>query len=374
MADEKVKVLCIFGTRPEVIKMAPIVAELKRRPEQFITRTCATAQHRDMLDQAVQIWQLEPDIDLDIMEAGQTPSEVAARVLLRLEPVLQQEKPDWILVQGDTTTVMASAITAHHLRIKIGHVEAGLRTHDKWNPFPEEMNRVMADHLSDLCFAPTQRAKEALLKEGIAAEKIVVTGNTVVDALLQVSQRQWQPEADSILAKLPADKNLILVTAHRRESFGEPMAAICEALKQIARRNDVHIVFPVHLNPNVRHIVFTALREIPAISLLDPVDYQQLVYLMKRSRLILTDSGGIQEEAPTLAKPVLVMREVTERPEAVTAGVARLVGTKTRQIVTTVNELLDDENAYVIMATGATPYGDGHAAHRIANSLTRFLG
>ena len=367
--NEKIKVLCVFGTRPEVIKMAPIIHELKRRPEQFITRTCATAQHRDMLDQAIKLWQIIPDIDLDVMKAGQTPSQVAAKVLMGLDSVLIEEKPDWILVQGDTTTVLASAIAAHHLRIKIGHVEAGLRTYDKWNPFPEEMNRVLADHLSDLCFAPTERAKAALLKEGISTEKVIITGNTVVDALLQVNQQNWQPQADSFLAQLPQDKHLLLVTAHRRESFGKPMAAICNALKQIARRNDVHIVFPVHLNPNVRKIVYETLADIPTISLIDPVDYQELVYLMRQCKLILTDSGGIQEEAPTLAKPVLVLRQTTERPEAVAAGVARLVGTDTNRIIASVTELLDDESVYAVMSSGANPYGDGQAAQRIADAL-----
>jgi UDP-N-acetylglucosamine 2-epimerase (non-hydrolysing) len=369
MSGEKLKVLCIFGTRPEVIKMVPVVAALKQRPAQFVVRTCATAQHREMLDQALDLWGLKPDFDLDIMAPAQTPNQVAARVLQRLEPVLVEQKPDWILVQGDTTTVMASAIAAHHLRIKIGHVEAGLRTGDKWNPFPEEMNRVLADHLSDLCFAPTGRARHFLVQEGVRAENIRVTGNTVVDALLQMRQRGWRPPEGHPLCRLPAGKRLLLVTAHRRESFGRPMEAICRALKRIAEREDVHVVFPVHPNPNVRQTVYSTLDGNPAISLLDPVGYQELVYLMEQCTLILTDSGGIQEEAPTFGKPVLVLREVTERPEAVEAGVAKVVGTDEDRIVSTTFLLLNNESAYANMVTGTNPYGDGYAAERIADAL-----
>jgi UDP-N-acetylglucosamine 2-epimerase (non-hydrolysing) len=363
------KLLCIVGTRPEVIKMAPVVQALRRRNGRVQVRTCATAQHRELLDQALQLWDIVPDVDLDIMQNGQSPSQTAARVLARLEPVLLDERPDWVLVQGDTTTVMASAIAAHHLRIKIGHVEAGLRTYDRWNPFPEEMNRLLADRLSDLCFAPTARARDALLAEGIPDSAIRVTGNTVIDALLDVAGRSWSPPAGSLLSALPTGKRLILVTAHRRESFGEPLEAICAALKRLARRPDVHVVYPVHPNPNVRNPVYAALGNDPGITLLPPVDYQALVYLMKRCALVLTDSGGLQEEAPSLCKPVLVMRAVTERPEAVEAGVARLVGCDDECIVSTVFKLLDDPAEYERMASGANPYGDGHAAERIATAL-----
>jgi UDP-N-acetylglucosamine 2-epimerase (non-hydrolysing) len=369
MPNAQLKVMCIFGTRPEVIKMAPVVQELQRRAGQFRTLTCATAQHRTMLDQALEIWRIVPDIDLDVMQNGQTPTQVAARVMTRLEPILMQEHPDWILVQGDTTTVMAAAITAHHLRIRIGHVEAGLRTGDRWNPFPEETNRVITDSMSDLCFAPTERACQALLREDIVPSAIRLTGNTVVDALLDVAKRAWIPPGDSPLLQLPRNKQLILVTAHRRESFGEPLQNICEALLQIAQRLDVHLVYPVHPNPNVFGVVNERLGHHINITLLPPINYLELVNVLKRCKIVLTDSGGLQEEAPALGKPVVVMREVTERPEAVEAGVAVVVGTQTDRIVDQVNLLLDDATVYQRMAHGINPYGDGHAAERIATAL-----
>lgn len=369
MPDTRLKVMCIFGTRPEVIKMAPVIRELKRRSDCFVVRTCATAQHRDMLDQAATLWQITPDVDLDIMQAGQTLSQVAARVLLGLEPVLRQEQPDWILVQGDTTTVMASALAAHHLQIKVGHVEAGLRTYDRQNPFPEEMNRVVADHVSDLCFAPTVRARDALLQEGVQADQIVITGNTVVDALLQMAAEPWSPSAKNLLASVPWHKKVVMVTSHRRENFGQPLASVCQALRELACRDDVQVVYPVHPNPNVKQVVDELLGGIPQITLLPPLDYQELVYLMQRCYLVLTDSGGLQEEAPSLGKPVLVLRQVTERPEAVEAGVAKLVGTERAQIVSSVEHLLDDETVYQSMARPANPYGDGRAAQRIADAL-----
>ncbi len=371
MSEGKLKVMCIFGTRPEVIKMAPVINQLRRLPERFNAITCATAQHRDMLDQAVEIWGIVPDVDLNVMQDGQTPSQVAARVLTRLEPVLIERRPDWVLVQGDTTTVMAAAIAAHHLRIKIGHVEAGLRTHDKWNPFPEEMNRITTDHLSDLCFSPTVRARDELLREGVAADHIQVTGNTVVDALLDVASRDWQPSPDSPIYHVPSTKRMILVTAHRRESFGAPLIDICRALAIVASRPDVHLVYPVHPNPEVHRPVHALLDAYNNITLLPPVNYQELVYLMKRCTLVLTDSGGLQEEAPSLGKPVLVLREVTERPEAVEVGVARVVGTNSEHIVSEIDALLDNDQTYAAMARGINPYGDGHAADRIVESLLR---
>jgi UDP-N-acetylglucosamine 2-epimerase (non-hydrolysing) len=361
--------MCIFGTRPEVIKLAPVIKALRAHPDRIITQTCATAQHRQMLDQALAIWQITPDVDLDIMQDGQTPSQVAARVLTRLETVLIAERPDWVLVQGDTTTVMAAAIAAHHLRINIGHVEAGLRTYDKWNPFPEEMNRVLTDHISDLCFAPTERARQALLRDGIADSLIRITGNTVIDALLDVASRDWQPPADSLLSALPPDKRVILMTVHRRESFGEPVRNIFAAVADIARRPDVHIVYPVHPNPNVREPARALLGQISNITLIPPASYQEMVYLTKRCTLVLTDSGGLQEEAPSLGKPVLVLRATTERPEAVEAGVARLVGAERDRISANVNELLDNERAYAAMARGVNPYGDGHSSERIVDAL-----
>ncbi len=369
MPHSLLKVMCIFGTRPEVIKLAPVVKALQACDDRISSWTCATAQHRQMLDQALAIWQITPDVDLDIMQDGQTPTQVAARVLTGLESVLMAKRPDWVLVQGDTTTVMAAAIAAHHLRIKIGHVEAGLRTYDKWNPFPEEMNRVVTDHLSDFCFAPTERARQALLSDGIPEKLIQITGNTVIDALLDVASRDWQPSASSPLSALPHDKRLILMTAHRRESFGEPIRNIFAAVAEIARRPDVHIVYPVHPNPNVREPAQALLGRLSNVTLLPPANYEELVYLMKRCTLVLTDSGGLQEEAPSLGKPVLVLRATTERPEAVEAGVARLVGTERDRICANVNELLDDAHAYAAMARGVNPYGDGRAAQRIVDIL-----
>jgi UDP-N-acetylglucosamine 2-epimerase (non-hydrolysing) len=322
-----------------------------------------------MLDQVLQLFDIRPDVDLDIMQERQTPSRVAAAVLTGLEGVLERERPDWVLVQGDTTTVMAAAIAAHHARVRVGHVEAGLRSGDRANPFPEEANRTVADHLSDLCFAPTERARANLLREGIPEASIVVTGNTVVDALLHVANQPWMPGANGPLAGLPADGRLILVTAHRRESFGAPLAQICTALREIASRRDVHIAYPVHLNPNVWQPVHQALGDVPGITLLPPLDYRSLVRVMQRSYLILTDSGGIQEEAPSLGVPVLVLRTVTERPEAVEAGTARLVGTDAAPIVAETARLLDDPEAYTRMKSAGNPYGDGRAAGRIVAAL-----
>lgn len=361
--------------------MAPVVRELKRHPDRLVVRTCATAQHRQMLDQVLELFDLTPDTDLDLMQPNQTLSQVVARVLTHLEPLLAEERPDWVLVQGDTTTVMAAAIAAHHQRVRVGHIEAGLRTGDRWNPFPEEMNRVLADHLSDLCFAPTERARQNLLREGISDHAIHVTGNTVIDALLWVVR---QPPAPGVAALLQAIGlngrhpdlslkpesdcvKLILVTAHRRESFGQPLEQICQALREIAARGNgrVRIVYPVHPNPNVQGPVYRLLSNSPYVTLLPPLDYLTLAHLMKHSTLILTDSGGIQEEAPSLGVPVLVLREVTERPEAVKAGVARVVGTEAEGVVLETFRLLNDPDAYAAMARPVNPYGDGHAAERI---------
>ncbi len=365
-----IRVMCIFGTRPEAIKMAPVVQALQKWPDAFQVITCATGQHREMLDQVLALFHIVPDIDLHLMQPGQTPTQVASRLLAALEPVLEEYRPDWVLVQGDTTTVMASAIAAHHARVRIGHVEAGLRTGDRWHPFPEEMNRVLTDHLSDLCFAPTERARRSLLADGIAEAYIRVTGNTVVDALLEVIRKPWEP-GDSLGEVLSGPARLILVTAHRRESFGEPLQNICCALRTIAQEENgqVQIIYPVHPNPAIHGPVWEMLGEVPSITLLPPVDYATLVNLMKRSTLILTDSGGIQEEAPTLGIPVLVLRDVTERPEAVEAGSARVVGTCTDQIVEETWRLLHDPAAHAAMARAGNPYGDGHAAERIVRAL-----
>lgn len=391
------KVMTIFGTRPEAIKLAPVVRELERQAERFDLHSvvCVTAQHREMLDQVLRIFQVTPDVDLDLMRPGQTPSQLAARVLTTLEPVLLAERPDWVLVQGDTTTVMAAAIAAHHLRIRVGHVEAGLRTGDRLNPFPEEMNRLIADHVSDLHFAATERARQNLRREGIREDSIRVTGNTVVDALLWAARQPPTAEVLALLDQLGVTGDphgpthgrangtvsnggvspehapaLILVTAHRRESFGRPMRDICRALRELAlRRDDVRIAFPVHLNPNVQAPVRELLGGLPRVTLLPPLDYLALVHVMRRSTLVLTDSGGIQEEAPSLGVPVLVLREVTERPEAVEAGAARVVGTSPERILCEAERLLDDPAAHAAMARVVNPYGDGHAAERIVAAL-----
>ncbi len=371
MSLNPLRVLVIFGTRPEAIKMVPVVRALQARPADFVVRTCVTAQHREMLDQVLALFDLSPDIDLDLMQPGQALSDLSARVLTALDPVLVAEQPDWVLVQGDTTTVMMAALAAQYRQIRVGHVEAGLRTWDRRNPFPEEMNRIVADHISDLCFAPTDTARDNLLREGIPAAAVHVTGNTVIDALLEVAARDWRPDAGSLLPQLPPDHDWILVTAHRRENFGEPLAAICRALGTLTgtRGDRLHFVYPVHRNPQVWGPVHAALGDDPHITLLPPADYQELIYLMKNCRLILTDSGGIQEEAPSLHKPVLVLRETTERPEALAAGATRLVGTDPDRIVREVCRLLDDPAAYDRMARVPNPYGDGHAAEHIAAAL-----
>ena len=365
------RVLVVFGTRPEAIKMAPVIRALQARPAVVTARTCVTAQHRDMLDQVLEVFGIVPDIDLDLMQPGQTLSGLGAKVLSAMDDVLVAEQPDWILVQGDTTTVMMSALAAQHRQVCVGHVEAGLRTYDRRNPFPEEMNRVVADHVSDLCFAPTDGARQNLLREGIADSKIVVTGNTVIDALLAVTAQRWTPPSGHVLAGLPSDRRWILVTAHRRESFGAPLNGICQALRRLVmqRYQSVHVVYPVHRNPNVWGPVHEALSGLSGITLLPPVDYRSLVYLMQRSALILTDSGGIQEEAPSLDKPVLVLRETTERPEVVAVGAARVVGTDPDRIVAETVRLLDDPGAYAKMAAAPNPFGDGRAAERIVETL-----
>lgn len=365
--------------------MAPVVRELKRHSDRLVVRTCATAQHRQMLDQVLELFDLTPDTDLDLMQPNQTLSQVVARVLTRLEPLLAEERPDWVLVQGDTTTVMAAAIAAHHQRVRVGHIEAGLRTGDRWHPFPEEMNRVLADHLSDLCFAPTECARQNLLREGISDHAIHVTGNTVIDALMWMVRQPPAPGVTALLKNIglngshpdlglkpePDCVKLILVTAHRRESFGQPLEQICQALREIAARGKgrVRIVYPVHPNPSVQGPVYRLLGNVPSITLLPPLDYLTLAHLMKHSTLILTDSGGIQEEAPSLGVPVLVLREVTERPEAVKAGVARVVGTEAEGVVLETFRLLNDPDAYAAMARPVNPYGDGHAAERIVATL-----
>lgn len=368
------KVLVVIGTRPEAIKLAPVIKQLGCFPDCFQVCVCVTAQHRDMLDQVLSIFNIVPDIDLNLMQEKQTPTRVAARILFHMEEVLLTHKPDWVLIQGDTTTVLATAIAAHYQRIRIGHVEAGLRTGDRWNPFPEEMNRVVADALSDLHFVPTDLARQNLLCEGIDPACIFITGNTVIDALLNVASSSWKPQSgapvDMIIQNRQSQngKRLILVTAHRRENFGKPLETICDALIALSRRDDVRIVYAVHPNPNVKDVVYPRLSANMNIELLPPLDYRELVYLLKHSALVLTDSGGLQEEAPSLGVPVLILRQKTERPEAVVAGTARVVGTDKDQIVGEVTRLLDDPQAYSRMARSVNPYGYGNAAERIVKT------
>jgi UDP-N-acetylglucosamine 2-epimerase (non-hydrolysing) len=365
----KLKVLSVFGTRPEAIKMAPVVNELKKYPQQIASIVCVTAQHRQMLDQVLDLFDITPDDDLNIMQANQSLATITASALTKLDEVLLREKPDWVLTQGDTTTAMVATLAAFYHRIRVGHIEAGLRTWDKFQPFPEEINRKIADGISDLHFAPTETSRQNLLREGVTDKTIVVTGNTVIDALLEIADRSFD-WMTSPLAAVPQNKRLILVTAHRRENFGEPFEKMCLALRRIAERwPDAHLVYPVHLNPNVREVVSRVLRNIPNVTLLEPLEYLPLVQLMKHSYLVLTDSGGLQEEAPGLGKPVLVMRETTERPEGVEAGTVRLVGTETENIVNAVAELLESAENYQAMSRAVNPYGDGNASQRIVQKL-----
>ena len=361
------RVLSIFGTRPEAVKMAPIVRELERTPG-IESLVCVTAQHRQMLDQVLDLFEITPDVDLDLMRPDQSLAELTARVFNHLDPVLADLRPDWILAQGDTTTVMSAALLAYYHRIKVGHVEAGLRTGDKWQPFPEEINRRVASVTADLHFAPTEWSRQNLLRENVPDAQIVVTGNSVIDALHWVSK---QPFDLSLLNIPTSNVRLITVTAHRRENFGEPLENICEALCQLAEHygDQIRIVYPVHLNPNVQEPVYRLLGDISNITLLDPLDYLPMVHLMKRSALVLTDSGGLQEEAPGLGVPVLVLRAVTERPEGVEAGTVKLVGTDTERIFNETRLLLDDSVAHSKMAQAVNPYGDGHAAERIVKAI-----
>ncbi|MEN8172483.1 MAG: UDP-N-acetylglucosamine 2-epimerase (non-hydrolyzing) [Chloroflexota bacterium] len=358
------RVLSIFGTRPEAVKMAPVVRALAAAPD-IKSWVCVTAQHREMLDQVLNLFAITPDVDLDLMRPGQSLAELTARVFTHLDPVLADIKPDWILVQGDTTTVMASALLAYYHQIKVGHVEAGLRTGDKWQPFPEEINRRVAGVTADLHFAPTAWSRDNLLRENIPDSQIVVTGNPVIDAL------QWVSNQPAPKLPIPAAPRYVLVTAHRRENHGAPLADICAALLELAEiyRDDVQFVYPVHLNPNVQEPVYRLLDGVPNISLLAPLDYLPMTHMMKRSTLVLTDSGGIQEEAPGLGTPTLVLRNTTERPEGVEAGTLKLVGTKPDRIVAETRRLLDDPDAHAAMAGAVNPYGDGRAAQRIVSAI-----
>lgn len=362
-----VRTLFVFGTRPEAIKLAPVILHMQSRPEQFQVQVAVTAQHREMLDQVLAAFRITPDFDLNIMAPGQTLASSASRILAALAPVYEQAKPDIVLVQGDTTTTLYGAIGAFYARIPVGHIEAGLRTGDMQQPFPEEMNRVLTTRLASIHFAPTESAKQNLLAEGIAERSIHVTGNSGIDAVLNIAARLNSGELPA--GNWPAAKHLIVVTAHRRESFGGGFENICRALRLIAARPDVQIVYPVHRNPNVQDPVQRHLDGIPNIHLIDPLDYVPFVDLMCRATILLTDSGGIQEEGPSLGKPVLVMREKTERPEAVEAGTVRLVGTDEKRIVDTVAELLDNKDRREAMSRIHNPYGDGQASRRIAEAL-----
>jgi UDP-N-acetylglucosamine 2-epimerase (non-hydrolysing) len=367
-------VLSIFGTRPEAVKMAPVVRQLAKTPE-VESLVCVTAQHREMLDQVLDLFAIRTDFDLDLMRPDQSLSELASAVFSDLDLILEKVKPDWILVQGDTNTVMAAAILAYYHRVRVGHVEAGLRTADKWQPFPEEINRRVASVVADLHFAPTAWARDNLLREGIPPELISVTGNPVIDALQWVVAQPYDL-SQGPLAGVPDGMRVILVTAHRRENFGKPMESIFGALRQIAERyaNDLVMIYPVHLNPNVQGPANRLLGNVPNIRLIAPLNYLPMVHLMRRAYLVLTDSGGLQEEAPALGTPVLVLREVTERPEAIEAGTARLVGTNRERIIEQTRLLLDDPEEHSRMAHAINPYGDGHAAERIVHALLQVSG
>jgi len=378
----KKKVMLVFGTRPEAIKMAPLVQGLQAQPENFETVVCVTAQHREMLDQVLRLFDIVPAHDLNIMQPGQDLYGITAGILTGLQPVLAQERPDWVLVHGDTTTTLAASLAAFYAQARVGHVEAGLRTGNKNAPFPEEVNRRLTSVVADLHLAPTPAARANLLREGVDPAGIVVTGNTVIDALLSVvrkmrSDAALQQELAARFAFLDPAKRLILVTGHRRENFGDGFQNICQALADIAQAHpEVEVLYPVHLNPNVRRPVqdILAARQLRNVHLIDPVDYLPFVYLMDRAHLIITDSGGVQEEAPSLGKPVLVMRETTERPEAVDAGTVRLVGTSREAIVREARHLLCDGHAYTAMARAHNPYGDGHATERIMDALRGIKG
>ncbi|MBR4904194.1 MAG: UDP-N-acetylglucosamine 2-epimerase (non-hydrolyzing) [Selenomonadaceae bacterium] len=360
---KKLKVMSIFGTRPEAIKMAPVVLELRKYPEVEST-VAVTAQHREMLDQVLRLFDIRPNFDLNIMSEGQTLFDITSRALLGLDKVLREAMPDVILVHGDTTTTFAGALAAFYHKIEVGHVEAGLRTQNKFSPYPEEMNRRLTGSLADLNFAPTPTAKENLLREGVDADKIFVTGNTVIDALFKTVRADFKfPDFDT-------DKRIILVTTHRRENLGEPLRQVYKALKALVEEfSDVEIIFPVHKNPKVREVVNEELGGLERVCLIDPLDYEPFANLMNKATLILTDSGGVQEEAPALGKPVLVLRDTTERPEALEAGTVKLIGTNRENVYGAAKLLLTDAAEYKKMAEARSPYGDGHAAERIVKIL-----
>ena len=364
---ERIKVLTVFGTRPEAIKMAPVVMELNRNPDVFESIVCVTAQHRQMLDQVLELFNIRPDFDLDVMTHNQNLWDLTADVLLKMKDILEKTHPHIVLVHGDTTTTLSASLSAFYAKIPVGHVEAGLRTFNKYYPFPEEINRVVADAVASFYFAPTQRSVDNLINSGLSKDNIHLTGNTVIDALLYTVNNHKMD-----LSSLNLDKNLrtILLTSHRRENFGQPLENICQAIRILINNNpNIQVIYPVHLNPNVRNAVYKMLHGIDRINLIEPLDYAPFASLMKESYIILTDSGGVQEEAPSLGKPVLVLRDETERPEAVDFGTVKLVGSNTEKIVNTTQELLDSEEKYSKMASATNPYGDGLAASRIIKVL-----
>ena len=368
------RVLSIIGTRPEAVKMAPVIQALGHEPG-VESKVIVTAQHREMMDQVLNLFQIKPDVDLNIMAPNQSLAQLSAALFSNLDVVLRDLKPDWVLAQGDTTTVMVSSLLAYYNQIQFGHVEAGLRTHDKWQPFPEEINRRVAGVTADLHFAPTDWARDNLLRENVPNNQIIVTGNPVIDALHQIIRLPDDEFSIELLKELKVGLNssrkLVLITAHRRENFGKPLEQICQALLQLADqyKGEIQFLYPVHLNPNVQKTVYSLLDDHPYIRLMKPFEYSSMIHIMKMATLVLTDSGGLQEEAPSLGVPVLVLRETTERPEGIQAGTVRLVGTSTENIIRETRRLLDDPESYKQMTRSINPYGDGKAANRIVNAL-----
>lgn len=372
MYVKKLKVMPIFGTRPEAIKMAPLILELKKRAAEFETVVTVTAQHREMLDQVLEIFEITPDYDLDVMQPDQTITTITTNVMNRLEQVIQAEKPDIILVHGDTTTTFAASLAAFYNKTVIGHVEAGLRTWNKYSPYPEEMNRQLTDVLSDLYFAPTLQSKENLLQENHPVEQVYVTGNTAIDALKQTVAQDYQHD---ILEKVDFSKKVILVTMHRRENQGKPMEQVFKAMKDVvAKHPDTEIIYPVHLSPTVQKLAHAAFDGVERVHLIDPLDVVDFHNLAARSHFIMSDSGGVQEEAPSLGKPVLVLRDTTERPEGIAAGTLKLVGTEYENVKREMTALLEDENQYQQMAQAKNPYGDGQASRRILDAIAYHFG
>lgn len=369
------KVLSVIGTRPEAIKMAPVIKAFES-DNYFQSFVCVTGQHKEMLENITRLFDIRKDFDLEIMRPNQDLFDITANVVIKMRDVLQKVNPDMVIVQGDTTTAMTAALSAFYCKIPVGHVEAGLRTNEKYAPYPEEINRRLVSAIADIHWAPTQRAQKNLLKEGIPGNKVIVTGNTVIDALFmalkKVTKSSRFPELADIEEVINSEKDIVLITGHRRENFGKGFEEICEAIEKISSQNpDIHLIYPVHYNPNVKDIVFERLSKVPNIHLINPVGYLEFVFLMHRSKIILTDSGGIQEEAPSLGKPVVVMRESTERPEGVEAGVVILAGANCKNILENVNRLLNDKGEYDRMSKIQNPYGDGLASHKIVSSLKK---